>query len=70
MLSFNIYVLGILHEPAMQLGADNEVVSKNIQDFCSQGAYNLINTDNQIILYNCNSSGVRKGGTWHCESPW
>lgn len=70
MLSLNTYVVNILHGPATWLGADNEVVSKNIHDFCSHGVYNLRNTDNQIIIYNCNSSGVRRGGTGHCESLW
>lgn len=43
MLSLNTYVVNILHGPATWLGADNEVVSKNIHDFHSHGVYNLRN---------------------------
>lgn len=68
MLSLNKHVLSILYVPATLLGARDKVVSKNIQDVCSHGAYILENTDNQIISYKCNLSAVRKGGPWHCGS--
>lgn len=64
MLPLNKHVLSILRVPAPLRGAEDTVVSKNIQDFCSRGAYRGENTDNQIITYNCSSSGVRKGGSW------